>query len=205
MEDHCLPKNVLYSELPRGVTRGAKGSPFPGRRITMGAEKSQNFTSTFFNSAFASEDLNFDHGGAKRASCPGRHLTSLRPWNYLTFLSRIDAPTTFQRRFETWLGCLQDCSRIIETKWSYGGKRRIEAQSHRSTITIWKIASGFMSITFPEVEKNTKLFRFCDPMARPMFVPMTIFVEYLNLNKNTVKGWNRWVDLPNYIYCIKTS
>jgi len=42
-------------------------------------------------------------------------------------------------------------------------------------------------------------------MARRMFVPMTIFVEYLNLNKNTVKGCNRWVDLPNYIYCIKTS
>jgi len=53
--------------------------------------------------------------------------------------------------------------------------------------------------------KRTPSFLDCGPMARRMFVPMTIFVEYLNLNKNTVKGCNRWVDLPNYIYCIKTS
>jgi len=26
------------------------------------------------------KDLKFEHGGAKLSSCPGRHLTSLRPW-----------------------------------------------------------------------------------------------------------------------------
>jgi len=27
------------------------------------------------------KDLRFEHGGAKLASCPGRHITSLRPWS----------------------------------------------------------------------------------------------------------------------------
>ena len=34
-------------------------------------------------STFASENLRFEHGGAKLASCPGRHLTSLSPWLHL--------------------------------------------------------------------------------------------------------------------------
>jgi len=46
-----------------------------------GAPKSpNNITSTFFNTVhLLAKDLSFDHGGAKLASCPGRHLTSLRP------------------------------------------------------------------------------------------------------------------------------
>jgi len=37
-------------------------------------------TNTFFNTAnLLPKDLRFEHGGAKLASCPGRHLTSLRP------------------------------------------------------------------------------------------------------------------------------
>ena len=41
----------------------------------------KNVKSTFFNTArFLLEHLRFEHGGAKLASCPGRHLTSLRPW-----------------------------------------------------------------------------------------------------------------------------
>jgi len=37
--------------------------------------------STSFNKAhFFPKDLRFEHGGAKLASCPGRHLTSLRLW-----------------------------------------------------------------------------------------------------------------------------
>jgi len=69
-----------------GVTRGEIGAQSPGRRITMGAptecadaEKSQQCQMYFLQySAFASEDLNFEHGGAKLASSPWRHLTSLR-------------------------------------------------------------------------------------------------------------------------------
>jgi len=78
-----------------GVTRGVKGAHFPGRRVTMwrqitvggaewlrGAPKSPNdVTSTFFNTVhLLPKDLSFEHGGAKLASCPGRHSTSLRPW-----------------------------------------------------------------------------------------------------------------------------
>ena len=40
-----------------------------------------NVTRTFFNTVHSlPKDLRFEYGGAKLASCPGRHLTSLRPW-----------------------------------------------------------------------------------------------------------------------------
>jgi len=74
-----------------GVTRGAQ---FHGRQFTMGAlnhcwgaellreaPKSPNtITSTFFNTVnLLPKELRFEHGGAKLASCPGRHLTSVHP------------------------------------------------------------------------------------------------------------------------------
>jgi len=53
-----------------------------GAKCLMGAPKYlNNFTSTFFNAVnFLAKDLTFEHGSAKLASCPGRRLTSLRPW-----------------------------------------------------------------------------------------------------------------------------
>jgi len=47
----------------------------------MGAPKSpNNVTSTFFNTThLLPKDLCFEHGGAKLASCPWRHLASLHP------------------------------------------------------------------------------------------------------------------------------
>jgi len=53
----------------------------------MGAPKSpNNVTSTFFNAVrLLQRDLRFESGGAKLASWPGRHLTSLRP-----FVRRVD-------------------------------------------------------------------------------------------------------------------
>ena len=65
------------SYVRRGVTRGTK---FPGRWITTGAPKSpNNVASTFFNTVhLLPKDLRFEHWGAKLASCPGRHLASLR-------------------------------------------------------------------------------------------------------------------------------
>jgi len=52
-----------------------------GRWITAGSPKSpNNVTSTFFSAVhLLPKDLSFAHGGAKLASCLGRHLTSLRP------------------------------------------------------------------------------------------------------------------------------
>jgi len=46
-----------------------------------GAPKNlNNVTSTFFSKVLLlPKDLRFEHGGAKLASCTGRHLTSLRP------------------------------------------------------------------------------------------------------------------------------
>jgi len=74
----------------QGVTRGARGSQFPERRVTMvapnqcgGALKSQQCHKHFLQySKFASEKPQFRTWGAKFASCPGRHPTSLRPWTH---------------------------------------------------------------------------------------------------------------------------
>jgi len=75
--------------------RGATGTQFPGRRIPMGTPKSpNNVTSTFFNTVhLVPKDLRFEHGGVKLASCPGRHLISLRPWS------------TCSLKYEIWRRC----------------------------------------------------------------------------------------------------
>jgi len=54
----------------RGVTRGGKGGTIPR------APKSpNNVTRTFFNTIhLLPKDIRFEHGGAKLACCPGRHL-----------------------------------------------------------------------------------------------------------------------------------
>jgi len=77
---------VLGTTLTRGITRGPRGEQSPGalslwgRRMTTGWPKSHNnVTSTFFNTLhLLPKYLMFERGGAKLASCPGRHLTSLR-------------------------------------------------------------------------------------------------------------------------------
>jgi len=54
-----------------------------------GAEIPNNITSTFFSAEHLfPRDLRFEHGGAKLASCPGRHLTSLRPCRHVTVEQR---------------------------------------------------------------------------------------------------------------------
>jgi len=66
---------------------GTRGAQFPGRQVTIGGqitavnvEKSQQCHKYFFQySKSASETPQFRTWGAKFASCPGRHLTSLRP------------------------------------------------------------------------------------------------------------------------------
>ena len=79
--------NVL-SHLSRSVARwDQRGRNSPGvgslwgRRMAAGVPKSpNNVTSAFFNRVhFLPKDLSFEHDCAKLASCPGRHLTALRP------------------------------------------------------------------------------------------------------------------------------
>ena len=59
----------------------------PGRRTTVGVPESPNYVaSSFFNTVhLLSKDLWLEHGGAKLASCPGRHLASVRPWPLTPF------------------------------------------------------------------------------------------------------------------------
>ena len=72
-------RNLQY-DVTRGVTRGPRGAQFTGRRITMGVPKnSNNVTSTLFITVhLLPKDFRFELGGAKLASFPERHLTSLR-------------------------------------------------------------------------------------------------------------------------------
>ena len=78
---------------PRCVTRAVQGgnnSPGAkslwGRRNDCGVQTSpKNVTSTFFNTEnLLSKELRFKYWSAKLASCLGRHLTSLRPWVYVS-------------------------------------------------------------------------------------------------------------------------
>ena len=75
----CRSTPESRTALQRRNERG-KGVQFPGRRITAGgAENPNSITSVFFNVVhLLPKYLRFEHGGTKVASCPGRHLTSLR-------------------------------------------------------------------------------------------------------------------------------
>jgi len=81
---HTVLKYVAYqhtSMQTRGVTVESKGGTIPRTPNHHGAPKSpNNVTGTFFNTIHLLRKDRFEHGGAKLASFPGRHLTSLRPW-----------------------------------------------------------------------------------------------------------------------------
>ena len=64
----------------KGRNDGGKRAQVPGLQITTVAPKnSNNVTNTPFNKVhLLPKNLRFEHGGAKFASCPGRHFTSLR-------------------------------------------------------------------------------------------------------------------------------
>jgi len=101
----------------RGVTtrrQGAHNSPGARslweRRITAGDGKCllrepkspNNVTSAFFNTVnFLPNDLRFEHGGAKLASCPGRRLTSLRPCSYVLCFSHCSNSLVLIRFFQS--------------------------------------------------------------------------------------------------------
>jgi len=82
MKIHDMLENVCADQ--ERNEGGQRRNNSPGselRRITAGHRKvPQNVTSTFFSTVhLLPKDLRFEHGGAKLASFPGRHLTSLRP------------------------------------------------------------------------------------------------------------------------------
>jgi len=60
----------------QGRNEGGKGDTIP-----RAPESFNNVASTFFNTVhLLPKDFRFEHGGAKLVCYPGRHLTSLRPW-----------------------------------------------------------------------------------------------------------------------------
>jgi len=67
--------------LQQGRNEEAKRGTIPWAPNHRGALKSlNNVASTFFNTAHLfPKDFRFEHGGAKLASYPGRHLFSVRP------------------------------------------------------------------------------------------------------------------------------
>jgi len=76
---HDLLRRVAERSNQGRNDRG-QGGHFPWRRITMRVLKSPSkVTNTCSAVHLIPKDLRFEHGGAKLASCPGCHLTSLRP------------------------------------------------------------------------------------------------------------------------------
>jgi len=65
----------------QGSTISRAPNHYGGAETLRRAPKSpNNLTGTFFNTVnLPPKELRFQYGGAKRASCPGGHLTSLRP------------------------------------------------------------------------------------------------------------------------------
>jgi len=89
----ALPLNAVFEifwpvATDRGVTKGGKrGHNFPvaeslrAKSLRRVPKRPNNITSTFFNTVLLlPKDLRFEHEGAKLASYPGCHLTSLCPW-----------------------------------------------------------------------------------------------------------------------------
>ena len=56
------------------------------------------------------KDVRFEHGGAKLASCPGRHLTSLRPWSHR--FSKYNVEIIFWYIFLLFRVLVKNCSFI---------------------------------------------------------------------------------------------
>jgi len=97
VENPALGKGVVLIALQfmnawgKGVMRGTLGKQFPGRRITigvrnhcMGRRKGPTMSqvlSSIYTVHLLPKDLMFEHGGAKLAYFPGRHLTLFRPWH----------------------------------------------------------------------------------------------------------------------------
>jgi len=80
-----------------GVLRGSKGETMPREPNHWEEPKSPNkVANTFFNTEhLLPKDLRFEYRGAKLVSCPGRHLTSVRPWISLS----LPPPTEFSTLF----------------------------------------------------------------------------------------------------------
>jgi len=86
IQDH---RNEIYCWYRQGRNEGGKRGKIPRAPNHCGGAKSlrgvpenpNNITTTFFNTVdLLPKDLKFEHGGAKLASCPEHHITSLRPW-----------------------------------------------------------------------------------------------------------------------------
>ena len=85
---YFVPQTLKPGYVPsfRGATRGrsqnSPGDELPwGRQITTGAPKSSNNVTSISSNIvhLLPKDLSLEHGCAKLASCPRRHLTSFRP------------------------------------------------------------------------------------------------------------------------------
>ena len=85
--------------------------------MTAGAPKSPiNVGSTFFYAVYLlPKDLRFEHGGVNLASCPGRHLNSLRPCAPSKLVGGIRFPQGSCRRLERrcLLSVQASCSALV--------------------------------------------------------------------------------------------
>jgi len=84
-QTYCIDNEIFNCFVTRGVTRGSRGAQFPRRQMTMGppnhytGRRKVPTMSQVLSSIqrISSERPHVPTWGAKVASCPGRHLTSL--------------------------------------------------------------------------------------------------------------------------------
>ena len=93
-----IDSGVNYYDL--GVATRGEGETIPRE-----PKSPTNVTSTSFNTVhWLPNAIRFEHGGAKLASCPGRHQASLCPWVWWIFQQIISWPSTVTSHW--WLSIL---------------------------------------------------------------------------------------------------
>ena len=127
---------------------GARGRNSPGTESLWAPPKSpNNVTSTFFNAVhLLPKDLRFEHGGTKLASCPGRHLISLRPWMCACVYPGID--NSSMHFFVLLMNNRKKSIVFIQTSWSnysnaqyisQNGSKYIRQKHRKSLLLAWSV------------------------------------------------------------------
>jgi len=121
----------FYYSRSRGVTRGVRGTQFPGRR------KVPTMSQVLSSVHLLPKDLILEHGGAKLASCHGCNLTLLRPWaEGIALLYKRPSQSGPREKFiaHPWLRSFV---------WRYGQPPPKKAGL---TSQIWKIQEHFFGV-----------------------------------------------------------
>jgi len=115
----CLESTVLFRRCVltficrAGAYRGGKGQNDPCAE-SLGSRKRQYCKYCLQYVNVLPKDLKFEHRGAKLVSCPGRHLTSVRPW------CRVRHRSKLENHYLTYVG---NALSFVQT-WTYNSSNQ---------------------------------------------------------------------------------